>query len=70
MSPEAYRQGLLAADVPAPLADFVTELLTTVLDGRNAAVADGVEPALGRPARDLSGYARAAAQAGTWQAVR
>ena len=43
-------------------------LLTTVLDGRNANLADGVQRALGRPPRDFSDYARQTAASGIWQA--
>jgi len=41
-------------------------LLATVLDGRNAHLADGVERALGRPPRDFSDYAREVARTGLW----
>jgi len=41
-------------------------LFTDVLDGRNESLADGVQPALGRPPRDFADYARAAAAAGAW----
>lgn len=44
-------------------------LFTTVLDGRNARVEDGVQRALGRPPRDFSDYARVAAASGAWEAV-
>ena len=41
-------------------------LFTEVLDGRNTAVADGVQRALGRPPRSFAAYARTAAAAGAW----
>jgi hypothetical protein len=41
-------------------------LFGEVLDGRNAHVTDGVQRALGRPARDFTEYARAAAASGAW----
>ena len=74
--PVAYRpvsrrefQAMLAADpgVPAELAAFLADLFGEVLDGRNAATGDGVQRALGRPARDFSAFARAAAAAGVWR---
>ena len=65
---EAYRAGLREAQVPDDLADFLVWLMTEVLDGRNAHVADGIERALGRPARDFSTFARAAAASGVWSA--
>ena len=44
---------------------FFVELFTFLLDGHNAHVTDGVERALGRPARDFRDYAREAAKG--WQ---
>ena len=52
--------------LPADLAGFLGYLFTEVLDGRNAALADGVGRALGRPARPFGAYARRAAAAGAW----
>lgn len=63
---EAFRAGLDEAGVPAELADLYEYLFTTVLDGRNAHVTDGVQRALGRPARDFRDYARDAAARGAW----
>lgn len=68
VSPEQYLDGLLQAQVPPPVAGFLTELLTTVLDGRNAQVTDGVQRALGRPARSFADWAREAAALGVWGA--
>jgi hypothetical protein len=47
---EEYRQALEQQQLPPALIDLVMYLFTTVLDGRNTAVADGVQRALGRPA--------------------
>ncbi len=41
-------------------------LFTTVLDGRNTPLADGVQRALGRPPRDFSDYVRRTAATGVW----
>jgi hypothetical protein len=46
--------------------DLLNYLFTTVLDGRNARLADGVQRALGREPRDFSEFARRAAAAGVW----
>ena len=46
----------------------VESKFTTVLDGRNAYLVDGVQRALGRESRDFSDYARATAAAGVWEA--
>lgn len=72
--PIAYRRitidqqsaGLAAAGVPADIVALVTYLFGTVLDGRNAQVADGVMRALGRPPRSFADYATRAAATGVW----
>jgi hypothetical protein len=38
----------------------------TVLNGRNASLADGVQRALGREPRDFADYARETAASGVW----
>jgi uncharacterized protein YbjT (DUF2867 family) len=66
VSAEQFSLGLHAAGLPA---DFVTELsdlFTTVLDGRGTYLTDGVRQALGRPPRDFTDYARTAAATGVW----
>ncbi|MCC1496101.1 NAD(P)H-binding protein [Alcanivorax sp. 1008] len=42
-------------------------LFATVLDGRNAHLTNGVEQALGRPAKDFADYARETAATGLWE---
>jgi uncharacterized protein YbjT (DUF2867 family) len=54
--------------VPAEVVELLTYLFETVLDGRNAKLADGVERALGRPPRDFSDFARRTAATGVWDA--
>jgi uncharacterized protein YbjT (DUF2867 family) len=66
VSPEAYVAALEEQGVPAEFVWLVNYLFTTVLDGRNASVTDGVQRALGRPPRDFADYARDAAAAGAW----
>ena len=63
---EAFRAGLADAGMPREQVELLDYLFTTVLDGRNAQVTDGVQRALGRPARDFRDYARAAAASGAW----
>jgi uncharacterized protein YbjT (DUF2867 family) len=46
--------GLVATGVPPAEATELVELFVTILDGRNASLADGVQRALGRPPRDLA----------------
>jgi uncharacterized protein YbjT (DUF2867 family) len=52
--------------LPADYVTFMTELFSHVLDGHNAHLADGVERALGRPARDFSRFLQQATAAGAW----
>ena len=66
---EDFAAGLAADGVPADVVELLVYLFTTVLDGRNASVTDGVERVLGRPARDFTEYARDAAATGVWTPV-
>jgi uncharacterized protein YbjT (DUF2867 family) len=68
ISPEAYASALEAEGVPADFVWLVNYLFTTILDGRNAQVRDGVQRALGREPRDFSYYARETAATGVWDA--
>jgi uncharacterized protein YbjT (DUF2867 family) len=68
VSPERHTELLVGQGLPAEQAAGLTEVFTTILDGRNAHVTDGIEQALGRPGRDFSEYARAAAATGVWSA--
>ena len=61
-----YAAALRDRGVPPEVGDLLTYLFTTVLDGRNAVLGDGVQQVLGRPARDFTEYARDAAKAGAW----
>jgi uncharacterized protein YbjT (DUF2867 family) len=63
---EAFVEGLTQAQVPADLIALLTYLFTTVLDGRNAYLTDGVQRALGRAPRDFREYAREVAATGLW----
>ena len=64
-----FAAGMEAAGIPADFIELVMELFTTVLDGRKANLADGVERALGRPPRDFADYARDTAATGAWNAA-
>jgi uncharacterized protein YbjT (DUF2867 family) len=68
VSPEDYAAGLARQGVPGGYIDLVIYLFTTVLDGRNTPVADGIRRALGRRPRDFSEYARRTAASGIWRA--
>ncbi|MEO0662352.1 MAG: NmrA family transcriptional regulator, partial [Planctomycetota bacterium] len=65
----AFLAGLGDAGLDVPHVELLDYLFTTVLDGRNERTTDGVERALGRPARDFEDYARAAAARGAFDPV-
>jgi uncharacterized protein YbjT (DUF2867 family) len=65
-NPADFRAQLVASGVPGAEADLVIYLFTTVLDGRNTPLADGVQRALGRPPRDFSDYVRRTTATGVW----
>lgn len=66
ISPEQYTSALTEHGVPAEFVQLLNYLFTTVLDGRNAHLSDGVQRALGREPRDFTAYARDAAATGVW----
>jgi len=66
VTPEQYATALTEHDVPSAFVWLLNYLFTTVLDGRNAHLGDGVQRALGREPRDFSLYVRDAAAAGVW----
>ena len=66
LTPQQYRLGMADQGVPDDFAWLLDYLFTTVLDGRNACLADGVLHALGREPRDFTDYVRAAAGSGVW----
>jgi uncharacterized protein YbjT (DUF2867 family) len=63
---DAYVAALPEYGVPPEVIELLTYLFTTVLDGRNAHLADGVQRALGRPPRDFAEFAKSAAATGVW----
>ncbi|HEF4759483.1 TPA: NAD(P)H-binding protein [Pseudomonas putida] len=69
LPPDAYRDALVQEQLPSGLIDLVMYLFTTVLDGRNTPVTNGVQDALGRPAKDFSDYVRRTAATGVWNTV-
>lgn len=58
------------SNIAASGGDFVADVFTSIaretLDGRNAHTSDGVERALGRPARDFKAFAEVAVKSGMW----
>lgn len=64
---DAFIGQLADSGAPEEIVWLLDYLFSTMLDGRNASLADGVERALGRPPRDFSHYAQDAAHAGAWE---
>lgn len=69
VSETEFAHTLESAGAPAEVVWLMSYLFTTVLDGRNACLANGVERALGRRPRDFAEFARDAAATGAWRAV-
>lgn len=66
--PRDYREELVRQQVPNEYIELVLYLFTTVLDGRNTPLADGVQRALGRTPRSFSDYVARTAATGIWGA--
>lgn len=66
---EAFVAGVAGSGAPEDVVWIMDYLFSTVLDGRNAYLTDGVERALGRPPKDFADYAREVAASGAWRAV-
>ncbi|MCA9739015.1 MAG: NAD(P)H-binding protein [Gemmatimonadota bacterium] len=64
---DAFLAEVRRSGAPKEVTWMLDYLFSTVLDGRNAHVVDGVERALGRPARGVDEWARAAAASGAWR---
>lgn len=67
ISPEVFSSAMAEQGVPSDAIWLMNYLFTTVLDGRNSYLTDGVKRALGREPRDFSGYVQNAAANGAWQ---
>lgn len=65
---EAFVQGIAESGAPDEAVWLLDYLFSTVLDGRNAHLANGVQRALGRAPRDFAEYARQTADSGIWDA--
>lgn len=65
---EAFVNEVSNSGAPKDVAWMLDYLFSTVLDGRNAYLTDGVERALGRPPKDFADYARDVSETGLWEA--
>ena len=63
---EAFAQGLAETGAPDEAVWLLDYLFSTVLDGRNSYLCDGVKRALGREPKDFAEYARRTAVSGVW----
>jgi uncharacterized protein YbjT (DUF2867 family) len=63
---ETYINEQLAKGAPPAVARLYARLLSSIRDGHGAALADGVERALGRPPRRFEDYVTETAAAGHW----
>lgn len=63
---EDFIAGITESGAPQEVVWLLDYLFSTVLDGRNAYLTDGVQRALGRPPRDFVDYARDVAATGIW----
>lgn len=63
---ETFVDEISKSGAPKDVAWLLDYLFSTVLDGRNAHLTDGVERALGRPPKDFADYARETAATGVW----
>jgi len=63
---EDYAAFLEKNELPPEYVSLVLYLFTTVMDGRNEYLTDGVKRALGREPRDFTEYVRKTAATGVW----
>lgn len=66
---EAFVSEVVHSGAPKDVVWMLDYLFSTVLDGRNAQLTDGVERALARPPKDFADYARDVAATGLWSAA-
>ena len=64
---EAFVAEVANSGAPKDVVWMLDYLFSTVLDGRNAYLCDGVQRALGRPPKDFAEYARGVAATGVWK---
>lgn len=64
---EAFVSEVANSGAPKDVVWMLDYLFSTVLDGRNANLTDGIQRALGRHPKDFADYARDAAATGVWK---
>ncbi len=63
---DAFAAGIAESGAPDDIVWLLDYLFSTVLDGRNAYVCDGIQRALGREPTDFAEYVRRIADSGVW----
>lgn len=66
---DAFVSEVESSGAPKDVVWMLDYLFSTVLDGRNAHLTDGIQRALGRPPKDFADYARDVARSGAWRAA-
>ncbi len=66
---EAFISEITNSGAPKDVVWILDYLFSTILDGRNAHLTDGVTRALGRPSKDFADYAQEVAASGTWRSA-
>ena len=66
---ETFVAEVTNSGAPKDVVWMLDYLFSTVLDGRNAHLTDGVQRALGRPPKDFADYAKDVAATGLWKKV-
>lgn len=64
---DAFVQGAKESGAPQDVVWMLDYLFSTVLDGRNSSLCDGVMRALGREPKDFSNYASQVVESGIWR---
>ena len=64
---EGFVAEVANSGAPKDVVWMLDYLFSTVLDGRNAQLTDGVQRALGRPPKDFADYAKETAKTGVWK---
>lgn len=65
---EAFVSEVANSGAPKDVVWMLDYLFSTVLDGRNASICDGIQRALGRQPKDFLHYAQDVAATGAWEA--
>ncbi|MBB5933091.1 NAD(P)H-binding protein [Streptomyces zagrosensis] len=68
LSDEQFTTELTQANVPPEFIAVLNRLFTQIRTGKNDHLSDGVQRALGREPRDISGYIETTAASGVWAA--